>query len=430
MKKIVTALILITVLLIEANASTWEGAASVSVGGDLPETGYFVATNSFPRNSIVEITNLENNKTVRAIVTAGLDNPGLLVVLSKEAADNIGLQLRSIGRVVMRQPADSAVFSRFSGSGDPDYDPSAMIASSGFNQSLYDELLAEEFNSGEAAAENSVEDLLAEYYLAFLAFLNQVDEELLAQAAEEGVPPEEDGILAPAEEGTSLAVQEEVLPVQEENIASANEAPNTETPIESGPALAAAPTAPAPATPATNTGNRNELENYDIALVPADNRTPSGAQPAINPGNTVAPIPQAPPSSSQTPAAPAAVIPVQTIVPPPQPAQTVPIQIVQPAAAPVTPAPAAPVTGFSAPMINDLERGKYYIQVAALTRADSVERELARIGNSVPRAIQRSGTLETPVYRILIGPINLGESGALLQRYKAMYNDAFVRLGS
>jgi cell division septation protein DedD len=81
-------------------------------------------------------------------------------------------------------------------------------------------------------------------------------------------------------------------------------------------------------------------------------------------------------------------------------------------------------------VITNLERGKYYIQVAALSRADSVERELARIGNSVPRAIQRSGTLETPIYRILIGPVNLGESGALLQRFRGIYNDAFVRLGS
>jgi hypothetical protein len=77
-----------------------------------------------------------------------------------------------------------------------------------------------------------------------------------------------------------------------------------------------------------------------------------------------------------------------------------------------------------------LEKGKYYIQVAAFSRADSVERELTRIGGSVPLAIQNGGTPERPVYRVLIGPVNLGESGALLQRYRAMYNDAFVRLGS
>jgi hypothetical protein len=41
-----------------------------------------------------------------------------------------------------------------------------------------------------------------------------------------------------------------------------------------------------------------------------------------------------------------------------------------------------------------------------------------------------SGTMEKPVYRILIGPVNLGESGALLQRFKLRYNDAFVRQGS
>jgi hypothetical protein len=424
MKKTVIAFIFIAALLIEANASIWEGAASVSVGGDLPEAGYFAATNSFPRNSIVEITNLENNKTVRVIVTAGLENPGLLVILSKEAADSIGLQLRSIGRVVMRQPADSATFSRFSGSGDPDYNPSAMIASAGINQSLYDELLGEEAIPGEAVTGNpSVEDLLAEEYLTFLTILNEANVEILTRSAEDVVLSE--AIFGPAEEGISLAAQNEVLPAEElgANVEATEPAALAAAP--SGvPASTDTPTTAASGANVSNQ-NRNELENYDIVLVPADSRAPNPTQSGIDPSNTVAPIQ---PNRTPAPAAPAPVPTPEQRPAEPLPVYTVPVQIIQPTAG--TPAPSSPVTGFSVPMINDLERGKYYIQVAALSRADSVERELARIGASVPRAIQRSGTLETPVYRILIGPINLGESGALLQRYKAMYNDAFVRLGS
>jgi hypothetical protein len=35
------------------------------------------------------------------------------------------------------------------------------------------------------------------------------------------------------------------------------------------------------------------------------------------------------------------------------------------------------------------------------------------------------------VYRVLVGPVNLGESGALLQRFKRSgYKDAFIKQGS
>jgi cell division septation protein DedD len=83
---------------------------------------------------------------------------------------------------------------------------------------------------------------------------------------------------------------------------------------------------------------------------------------------------------------------------------------------------------FSVPLSADLERGKYYLQLAAYNRADSVEKELARIGGSWPLAVQAAGSPEKPLYRILVGPVNLGESGALLRRFRGSgYADAFVR---
>jgi hypothetical protein len=79
-------------------------------------------------------------------------------------------------------------------------------------------------------------------------------------------------------------------------------------------------------------------------------------------------------------------------------------------------------------VISSLEKGKYYLQLAAYTLPELVEDELARIDSFYPRAIQETGNPEKPLYRILIGPVNLGESGALLQRFKTSgYRDAFVR---
>ncbi|MDR1443390.1 MAG: hypothetical protein LBI94_00765 [Treponema sp.] len=125
-------LLLILVSLSLTGASVWEGAAALAPRGDLPEEGYYAATNSFPPNTVVDITNLETGRSIRAIVSSGLNTPGLLAVLSPDAAGRIGLGTRTIGRIRMTQPEDPIAFARFTeglvGSGDPDYDPAAMLA--------------------------------------------------------------------------------------------------------------------------------------------------------------------------------------------------------------------------------------------------------------------------------------------------------------
>ncbi|MDR0486790.1 MAG: septal ring lytic transglycosylase RlpA family protein, partial [Treponema sp.] len=121
---IILSLILLT------GATDWEGAAAVAPAGDLPDTGYYAATNSFPRNTVVDITNLENGKSIRVIVASGLETPGLLAVLSRNAAETIGLVSRSVGRIRISQTSDPIAFSRFPG-GDPDFD------SRGIDESVY-----------------------------------------------------------------------------------------------------------------------------------------------------------------------------------------------------------------------------------------------------------------------------------------------------
>ncbi|MDR3138349.1 MAG: septal ring lytic transglycosylase RlpA family protein, partial [Treponema sp.] len=103
----------LTALFVLAGASFWEGAAVVSLNGELPEGGYYAATNSFPRDSSVIVTNLETGKSIRVTVVSSLTNPGLLTVLSREAAAAIGLQAQFIGRVRMTQPADPLTYSQF-----------------------------------------------------------------------------------------------------------------------------------------------------------------------------------------------------------------------------------------------------------------------------------------------------------------------------
>ncbi|MDR0409088.1 MAG: hypothetical protein LBH18_01625, partial [Spirochaetaceae bacterium] len=132
-KKLFTAAgLLIALVLFSSASSSWEGASTPDFYGALPERGFYVATNSFPRNTVVDIVNLETGKTIQAIV---VDNPSSIsenaVILSRDAAEAIGMGTRSSVRIRISPPADSVAFSPFSDgrsfSGDPDYDPKAFV---------------------------------------------------------------------------------------------------------------------------------------------------------------------------------------------------------------------------------------------------------------------------------------------------------------
>jgi len=86
---------------------------------------------------------------------------------------------------------------------------------------------------------------------------------------------------------------------------------------------------------------------------------------------------------------------------------------------------------FSVPTVGELEPGKYYLQLGAYSRPAAVESEIGKIERTYPLAVQRTGAADKPVYRILVGPVNHGESGALLERFrKTGYKDAFIRKGN
>jgi cell division protein FtsN len=82
------------------------------------------------------------------------------------------------------------------------------------------------------------------------------------------------------------------------------------------------------------------------------------------------------------------------------------------------------------PSVTELEPGKYYLQLGAYSKTETVEQEISKIEKNLPLAVQCTGSTDKPVYRILVGPVNHGESGALLQRFRGRgYKDAFVRRG-
>ncbi|MDR1319014.1 MAG: SPOR domain-containing protein [Treponema sp.] len=429
------------------NASVWEGSAAVAPGGDLPDTGYYAATNSFPRNTVVDVINLENGKSIRVIVASGLETPGLLAVLSKDAADLIGLPGRSIGRIRMTQPSDPVAFSRFTegfgSSGDPDYDPKALVA----GETVYSANPLAESPSrisqaypGSRPAPGYVSEPEWEndsyYEVVDLPEESGASDEIVDLPERSGGPAPDEIVDLPEKSGDSplseIAGLPETPAESEETPAEPPQAFSYNPPVseedegiypEAVPLLAEGGTAAPDETegledlppeyfaPPENTETiagiegiaepaadfeKPAEEEYDYVLVPAEERPPE-----YFPENLPEDSFWYSPSERDSFAEPEIII----------------------SSAP-EPAP------FSVPVIGSLEYGKYYVQLGAFSKAEAVESEISRIGKIYPLAVQNGGNGDKPLYRILLGPMNLGESGALLQRFKSIgYRDAFVRLG-
>lgn len=74
---------------------------------------------------------------------------------------------------------------------------------------------------------------------------------------------------------------------------------------------------------------------------------------------------------------------------------------------------------------NELERGKYYLQIASLSKKENIVRVLDKYAGKYPVALVR---LESGVYRILIGPLSADEYGMIKERFVSYgYKDAFLR---
>jgi hypothetical protein len=430
-----TALCLLPVIVFLTGASVWEGAASVSAGGDLPDEGYYAATNSFPRNTVVDVTNLETGKTIRVIVASGLETPGLLAILSRDAAQNIGLRPRSIGRIRMTQPQDPIAYSLFSeglaSSGDPDFDPRARIAaenpaspdSAGDSGSSTAGGFAED--RGSPGAGGSAEDSGPAGDGSLAAVPAAGPESPEPAAAESPVSPgsgEEitdvpDHYSPPADPGNEAGDPDLAwaAPEEEADVSFPPETPELAgtAPLRTPEAAeipetshAVLPSGPEPDHPSAELPEAG-LGETELTLVPAGERPPEDRY-VIAPDDFIPPVtgqnsaPDLPPSGSSPPEGP--YIP------------EIP--------------PVRQEFLFSVPLVTGLEQGKYYLQLGAYQRTEAVEAEITRIGTNYPLLVQNGGSPGNPVYRILLGPVNLGESGALLERFKKSgYGDAFIKQG-
>jgi len=112
--------------------SAWEGNAVVSAYGEFPRSGSYGASNSFPLNSIVEVTNLANGKRTRVIIADRIDTSGIFLLVSQDAARQLEMKLSEPARVRVQPVAGGDITSVSPNrdlpfSPDPDVNPSASV---------------------------------------------------------------------------------------------------------------------------------------------------------------------------------------------------------------------------------------------------------------------------------------------------------------
>jgi len=436
-KKLVVCVIASICLFV--SASPWEGAAATAPEGELPGNGRYVATNSFPRNTVVDILNIETNKSTRVIVANGLDSPGLLAIVSREAAELIGMRQGSVSRIRMTQPSDPVAYVRFMEgltSGITDYDSGNVAKEEFVNPSVppsravssdAEETDALAYNADSTAPFTAIPDTGYPSYVlepewsgaakGVKSARNIVDlpDTESEKKSEEPTPPSINDVPEsvaedkPAEEPDVSEKIAEKIPEDEDD--DYYEEPEYVAEYLPEDEYYEDDFFEEPEEIAESVDDSDDADDYDYGyyyeepeeivaeynIVPTDDRPPSSIY-GIDPALIIPEVKRA--GDAETVNTPRIVNEPRV------------------------------ETDFSIPRKYELSRGSYYVQLVAFDTVESVENSISRIDQNYKQKFQPFVYKDSDQwYHVLLGPLNQGESYAVLQRFKSIgYKDAFVKL--
>lgn len=423
----VKRLLLLALMFIAATVtaqSNWQGTAVVGRFGEFPPGGLFASSNAFPLNTMVDVTNTTTGRTVRVIVVSRVSESGVFMVLSDDAAE--ALQVSSgRGAVVRAEPVrlpgmttvgpnQDLPFHR-----DPDINPAAVMGDP--NQPFIDPL-AREIAALTLPEDEPEEEIVEEIAPEEPVAVAEADAEAEPEPepkAEAEVPEPAIADVAPVEEDPLQQRLRELAEIlQEDRLARVPE----QAPPEAGLAPPSVPDIdlPMPTLPVA------VLEQPEVPTQPiepiavAPTHIPSETELFLEPAEFRMPDLEPMEDLSQEVRDPPAPEPVPAPPAPPAPAPT-------PA---VAEPPAVEPAADTFPVVQSLQRGAYYVQVAALTSEESVRRAVDRLNGNVglPVSVLPLPGQDKPVYRIVVGPLQADERGAALFLLRNQgFRDAFIR---
>lgn len=420
--------------------AVWEGNAGIGSSGNFPDSGMYALSDMFPKNTLIDIQNLETGLSVRAVVVGLSGIPGLVASVSPEVAHTLNIKEGSVSRVRISIPLDTQEIAvggveNVSGGGvetaDPDFNPAALVA--------YESLPPD----ADAAVEDGATggDALAERPPAVSSGdTSTVDpvEDIPADVAETveagGARPAEDGVVAvvpPLTEGA------------EENQAASG--------FYDEPAVAVVPGI-AEKEPEYAADDEPVMEVAEIALVPAEmNPPPERASTADETVPEVGPLVSIPSGVPDDETEPVAEVPPTLFIPEDETVvQDVRIDgeddggvseyiseyipTYERAAEEASAAGDGAADGravkaenagdvFSLPD-STLKKG-YYVQIGTYSELENVRKIVESYSGKYPLAF-----LDSPasgVKKVLVGNLAADETGAILEFFrKEGFKDAFV----
>jgi hypothetical protein len=413
--RIMAGLALIALVSVSAfGATIWEGAATVAAPGDFP-VGFYMSAKSLQRNTVAEVTNLENSNTIRVMVASTLESSGVLAVLSADAAAALGISSNSTARIRITSLPDAEAFSPFTSALNATQAEAEISAESN------------EINETVAAIEQTAQASepapLSAAPVSDMEIIQSLDLKTTAEAPTTGSGLES---AAPALAVTTPALETAAQPAPVSTPAVPAPLPTTTASAAAPPATVPAPS-PWAAAPAVETPPLIQIapiisgpQIAAAAPVPT-----TAASTPITPVSVdvakenLASIPQIAPLGRETTSSGGGAL---TLVPAeerPPVSDTASTESVSTSAAPQS---------FSVKTVQTLDAGAFYLQMGAYRYPTMVESELDRIGRDYPLLVEQSGSGDAPLYRILIGPMSEGEAGALFQQFRRNgFPDAFIR---
>jgi len=277
MKRLISLFFTIAIVISPVVAeSTWEGTIAVSRYGELPDSGNYGASNSFAVDTKVTVKNLENGNETTVTIVSRLADPGIFLLISRDAGKTLGVSQGEIARVrasiAQRESAVTSLPDDLPYNPDPDVNPAASV--SGFAERIEPPPAAREEAAAAMEPQEAVEAAASEE-AAEVAEATEAaeaaEEERAAEAAE--AAEEEPAVeVTEAAEPNHAAVAEAAEPdrtavTETAEAAEAEEAAPPAEAAEAGPAVEVAEAAEEEAPPSIN--------GVDVAAAP-----PEGLPPA------------------------------------------------------------------------------------------------------------------------------------------------------
>ncbi len=391
-----------------AGATGWEGRAEAAEEGAFPGEGAYLASNAVSRNTVVEIINLETGERAEATVTRRLTRPGVLARVSPALAETLGISKDE--RIPVRMTAvsvpgisDLTDEDEQALSQDPDINPQARARRSTVTEIPHE---MSELDPAEVEPDELPEP--AEH---------DIDEDREIVASTEPRPSEIRGPAISTDRLRPDVTLEE--DVEEDIVEEPRERRSPELPEMRDPRDIdeAAETAPMPERDIADTQpGEPEIETDEPEDLPQEPEEELREAPRADPQRVLEDL-LGPPEEED--------VDVEDPEDPEVAEEDPEHEEREPIAEPED----EPGTG-ELPVVDELSADSYYLQVSAHRSVEAAVRTVRSLEQRYPLAVTEHGEGEERLFRILVGPVNRDERGALLIDLRSLgFRDAFVRHG-